>query len=112
MARSFRVFLFNQPPGAQAHNFNLNGFGITNGHAVLATAALLDSPPGTFGPDLNTRLQVHGPFVWISNIVPHGSGAEASGVEFVLHVDNSNHAVNTAATITVFDPCENFGTGG
>jgi hypothetical protein len=109
MARSFRVFYPNQPPGVEAKNFNINGFEITNGHAVLVTAALFPGGPGTFGPDLNTRLQVHGPLVWVSNIVPHGSASEATGVEFVLPVDNTSQPANVAATITVFDRCEGFG---
>lgn len=112
MARSFRVFYPNQSPGVQAKNFNLGGFPITNGHAVLVTAALFAGGPGSFAPDLNTRLRVHGPSVWISNIVPHGSANEATGVEFQLHVDNSSQPVNVAVTITVFDRCEGVGMGG
>ena len=109
MARSFRVFYPNQTPGAEAKNFNLTDFGITNGHAVVVTASLFSGGPGSFAPDLNTRLLVHGPIVWVSNIVPHGSSSEASGVEFVVHVDNTSQPVNVAATITVFDRCEGFG---
>ncbi len=40
MARSFRVFYPNQPPGGEAKNFNISGFEITNGHAVVVPAAL------------------------------------------------------------------------
>jgi hypothetical protein len=109
MARSVRVFHPNQPPGAQAKNFNINGFDISNGHAVLATAAIFPGGPGAFGPDLNLRLQVHGPIVWVSNIVPHGGPSEATGIEYVVHVDNTSTPVNVAVTLTVFDRCETFG---
>jgi hypothetical protein len=107
MARSFRVFYQNER-GRIPKNFNINGFNITNSSAVLVTAALWEAVPGQFGPDLNTRLRVHGPDVWVSNIVPHGSSAEAGGVEFMLHVD-SDQPVDVAVTITVFEPCEGFG---
>lgn len=88
-------------------NFNIDGFNITNSSAVLVTAALWEAVPGMFGPDLNTRLLVHGNDVWVSNIVPHGGPAEAGGVEFMLHVD-SDRPVDVAVTITVFEPCEGF----
>lgn len=106
MARSFRVFHQNLQ-GRIPMNFNIDGFNITNSSAVLVTAALWEAIPGMFGPDLNTRLLVHGNDVWVSNIVPHGGPSEAGGVEFMLHVD-SNTPVDVAVTITVFEPCEGF----
>lgn len=104
MARSFRIF-YRDEQGRIAKNVNLAGFGITNGSAVLVTAALWQAVPQTLGPGLHTRLNVHGPDVWVSNMVPHGSTAEAEGVEFMLHV-NSNEPVDVAVTITVFETCE------
>jgi hypothetical protein len=104
MARSERVF-YQRQQGRIAKNFNIGDFGITNASAVLVTAALWDIAPGILGPTLDTRLLVHGPDVWVSNIVPHGGPGEAGGVEFMLHVD-SNQPVNVAVTITVFEPCE------
>jgi hypothetical protein len=105
VARSIRHF-YHGEQGRHAKNVNINGFDITNGSAVLVTAALYTTPG--FGPDLNTRLLVHGPDVWISNIVPHGGPNEASGVEFMLHVD-SDQPVDVAVTITLLGSCETFG---
>ena len=104
MARSFRVFYRDQQ-GRIPKNVNLTGFDIRNSSAVLVTAALWEAVPGTFHLGLDTRLRVHGPDVWVSNIVPHGGPSEASGVEFMLRVD-SDEPVDVAVTITVFDPCE------
>ena len=103
MARSFRVF-YQDKKGRIPANFNINGFGITNRSAVLVTAALW-TPSGLLGDILDTRLGVHGPDVWVSNIVPHGGPNEAGGVEFMLHV-NSDQPVDVAVTITVFEACE------
>jgi len=104
MARSFRVFYHNQK-GRSAKNVNLTGFDIRNSSAVLVTAALWTPVEGGFHLGVDTRLLVHGSDVWISNMVPHGGPAEASGVEFMLHVD-SGEPVDVAVTITVFEPCE------
>lgn len=105
MARSIRKF-YPGHQGRVAKNVNINGFDITNSSAVLVTGALYTTPG--FAPDLKTRLLVHGPDVWVSNIVPHGSDQEASGVEFMLHTD-SDHPVDVAVTITLFEPCETAG---
>jgi hypothetical protein len=102
MARSFRVFYHDQQ-GRGAKNFNIGGFDITNSSAVLVTAALYNRPAS--GPDVNTRLLVHGPDAWVSNVVPHGGPQENSGVEFMLHVD-SDHPVDVAVTITLLEHCE------
>lgn len=104
MARSVRVF-YQDRKGRIAMNHNINGFGITNRSAILVTAALWTPNPGSFGDLLDIRLGVHGPDVWVSNIVPHGGPSEASGVEFMLHID-SDQPEDVAVTITLFEPCE------
>jgi hypothetical protein len=109
MARSIRVFYQNRI-GRVALNRNINGFNITNRSAVLVTAALWTPNPGSFGDLLDVRLRVHGPDVWVSNIVPHGGPNEASGVEFMLHV-NSDQPEDFAVTITLLEPCEVAGSG-
>jgi hypothetical protein len=46
-------------------------------------------------------LNVHGPDVRVSNVVPHGPEGAAGGVEFVLTMDAPT---DVAVTITVLDP--------
>ena len=107
MAFSHRQFYQNQS-GRVAHNLNFNGPPVTRRTVVLVTAAPCDVDSG--GPvfDPNIRLNVHGPDVRVSNIVPHGpeGGPTTGGVEFVLTVDSPT---DIAVTITLLDPWENFG---
>ena len=58
------------------------------------------SPGGGFF-DQNIRLNVHGPDVRVSNVVPHGPEGGPGGVEFVLTMDAPT---DVAVTITVLDP--------
>ncbi|MFC5667544.1 hypothetical protein ACFP3U_31810 [Kitasatospora misakiensis] len=102
MSRSARVFIRNFQ-GRAAHNLNLPGFKITPKSAVLATAGLWEPGDGFFDP--NVRLRVHGPDVFVTTVVPHGSDDEAEGVEFMLHADSPT-PVNVAVTITVFEEFE------
>jgi hypothetical protein len=43
----------------------------------------------------------------VSNVGAHGSGGEAGGVEFLLHVDWTT-SLNIMVTITVLENIENF----
>lgn len=103
MARSARIFYHNQS-GRIPKNINLPGFGITNKSAVSITAGHWTVAPGTFH-DPGARLVVHGPDVFVTTVVPHGSSAEAEGVEFMLHVDSPS-PIDVAVTITVFEEFE------
>jgi hypothetical protein len=105
MSRSFRIF-YKDVHGRIPTNFNLSGVDVTNKSAVVVTVGQW-TPPAAFFDLENVRLQVHGPDVWTTNICPHGSENEASGVEFMLHVDSPT-PINVAATITVFEECEGF----
>jgi hypothetical protein len=98
--RSHRIFYRNQQ-GRQAKNFNLVGFDITRRSAIVVTAAPCSLGGGLFDPDI--RLNVHGPDVRITNVVPHGPEPGDGGVEFVLTVDSPT---DVAVTVTVFDPCD------
>lgn len=114
MAKSHRVF-YENVKGRIPKNWNLPGFNITQRSAVLVTAAqwkldyMPPRPPQPgfhyFSPD--TRLIVHGPDIYVTNIVPHPPEGGAGGVEFILHV-NSDTPINVAVTITVFEPWESY----
>jgi len=107
MARSIRIY-YSNVSGRAAFNFNINGFNITNRSTVLVTAAPVEihAPPGLGFPSNfsdEARLNVHGPDVRVSNVVPHGPPAEASGVEFVL---TTAAPTGVAVTITLLEPWE------
>src|SRR4051812_16450857 len=110
MARSFRVY-FREQSGRTAHNLNIAGVAITNRSAVIVTAApgSFSGPPGlkyksNFDGN-NERLNVHGPDVWVSNVVAHGPEGGTGGVEFVLTVAGAE-PTDVAVTITVLDAFE------
>jgi hypothetical protein len=103
MAKSCRVF-YAQLSGRVANNVNLDGFDITRQSAILVTAAPCSFGQGFFDPDI--RLNVHGPDVRVSNVVPHGPEGGAGGVEFVLTMDAPT---DVAVTITVLDPWDVMG---
>jgi hypothetical protein len=105
MARSIRVFYSNMPNGVNRVNFNWPAINIKS--AVIVTAAEWQSGP--LGPMLDGS---HRPLlgaapIWVSNIGAHGSGAEAGGVEFLLHVDWTT-PLHIMVTITVLDDIEAF----
>src|SRR5215469_2915751 len=106
MATSYRHFFKGHSGGRVAHNINIDGFNITRRSAILVTAAPCDMGTSFLDPDL--RLNVHGPDIRVTNIVPHGPEGGSGGVEFVLSIDSTN-AVDVAVTITVFEPWETFG---
>ena len=105
MAQSFRVF-YAQLSGRTPFNVNLDGFNITRQSAILVTAApcSFSGQGGFFDQDM--RLNVHGPDVRVSNVVPHGPEGAAGGVEFVLTLDAPT---DVAVTITVLDPWDLVG---
>ena len=101
---SHRQF-FQQLQGRVPINVNLDGFDVTRRSVLLVTAAPCSLGGGFFDPDI--RLNVHGPDVRVSNIVPHGPEGGPGGVEFVLTVD-SPAPTDVAVTITVFEPWDSF----
>jgi hypothetical protein len=113
MARSVRLYVKNLPPGRTAFNHNISGFEITNRSVAVVTAApcTIGGPPGLFGGTNfdgdNLRLNVHGPDVWVSNIVPHGPEGGDGGIEFCLRLD-STAPQDVAVTITVLEPWESW----
>jgi hypothetical protein len=112
MARSFRVY-YRQLRGRNAFNHNISGVDITNRSAVLVTAAPgnYSGPPGlnykTNFDGNNERLNVHGPDVWVSNVVAHGPEGGAGGVEYAITVAG-NAPTDVAVTITILDAFESF----
>ena len=100
---SHRKF-YRNVSGRKAFNFNLRGADITVRSAIVVTAApcALQSS-GFLDPDI--RLNVHGPDVRVSNVVPHGPEPDVGGVEFVLTADAPT---DVAVTITVLDKWEGF----
>jgi hypothetical protein len=102
MALSHRVF-YRQRLGRQAINYNLVEGNITRRTAILISAAPCSLGGGFFDPDI--RLNVHGPTVWVTNIVPHGPEPDVGGVEFVLQVDGDT-PTDVAVTITILEPWE------
>jgi hypothetical protein len=107
MATSHRHFYKAHGGGRLAHNLNISGVDITRRSAILVTAAPCDMGTGFLDPDI--RLDVHGPDIRVTNIVPHGPEGGSGGVEFVLNIDSPN-PVDVAVTITVFEPWETFGS--
>lgn len=104
MARSIRVF-YSNIQGVVRCNFNWPVINIKS--AVIITAAEWASGP--LGPNLDGT---HRPLlgaapIWVSNVGAHGLGAEAGGVEFLLHVD-WNAPLNVMVTITVLEDIEDF----
>ncbi|MEU9131161.1 hypothetical protein AB0D08_24165 [Kitasatospora sp. NPDC048540] len=102
MAISHRQF-FRQLKGRVPINVNLSGFDITRRSPILVTAAPCSLGSGFFDPDI--RLNVHGPEIRVTNVVPHGPEPETGGVEFILDVDD---LTDVAVTITVFEPWSSF----
>jgi hypothetical protein len=113
--KSHRVYYPNVQ-GRIIKNFNLPG--ITHRSAVAISAGPYYQEPGgidegAFSHD-RARLSVDYPPGWpragvvlgsdvyVTNICPHGSTREPSGVEFILHVDSAE-PIDVAVTITVFD---------
>jgi hypothetical protein len=103
MVTSHRKF-FRNVSGRKAFNFNLSGADITRRSAIVVTAAPCALGSGGFlDPDI--RLNVHGPDVRVSNVVPHGPEPDVGGVEFVLAADAPT---DVAVTITVLDKWDRF----
>lgn len=102
MAQSHRQF-YHSLKGRAAFNVNLGGFDITRRSPVIVTAAPCSLGNGFFDPDI--RLNVHGPDVRVTNVVPHGPEPGDGGVEFVLDVTDTT---DVAVTISVLEPWESF----
>ena len=108
MATSIRHFFKAHAGGRTDQNININGLDITRRSAFAVTAAPCDLGTGFLDPDV--RLNVHGPNISVTNVVPHGPEGASGGVEFALNID-SREPVDVAVTITVFEPWESFGSG-
>lgn len=109
MARSWRLYI-QGVSGRMAVNHNIAGWNLDNRSTVFMTAApCAIGPPGVVGANFdpnNTRLNVHGPDIRVSNVVPHPPEGTAGGVEFVLTV---NSLTDVAVTITLLDePWEGY----
>jgi hypothetical protein len=104
MAFSHRQFIRNLS-GRKAFNLNLNGVEVTRRSVALVTAAPCDLGDG-MDPDI--RLRVHGPDVWVSNVVPHGPEGGPGGIEYVITVAG-DEPVDVAVTLTVLEPWDSFG---
>ena len=97
MPWSSRLF-YRQLQGRTAFNHNFGGSDIDKQSAILITAAPCTFTTPFFSQDV--RLNVHGPDIRVTNVVPHGDEGGGPGVEFVLTVDA---LTDVAVTITVLD---------
>lgn len=107
MARSIRV-LYRGQQGTIRKNFNWPPINLDS--AVVITAAEFTPQFGGFGggPKTLGRPLLGAASVYVTNVGPHGvAGAEAGGVEFLLHVD-WHHPLDVIVTITVHENIEEF----
>ncbi len=106
MAQSIRV-LYRAQQGRQRKNFNWTPIKLDS--AVIITAAEFTPHFGGLGggPKTLGRPNLGDANVYVTNIGPHGSGGEAGGVEFHLHVDFSR-PLDVIVTITVLEDIVEF----
>jgi hypothetical protein len=106
MARSIRVF-YTAQQGRSRKNVNWDAINLDS--AVIITAAEFRSAFGGLGggPLTLGRPHLGEANVYVTNVGPHGSGAEAGGVEFHLHVDFDS-PLDVVVTITVVENIEQF----
>jgi len=106
MARSVRA-LYRGQRGTTRKNINLNFINLDS--AVTITAAQFNFVSGGLGggPKTLGRPHLGAANVYVTNVGPHGSGGEAGGVEFLLHVD-FDQPLDVIVTITVEDNIEQF----
>jgi hypothetical protein len=109
MARSIRMF-YRAQQGTIRKNVNWDAIEVDS--AVIITAAEFTFHEGTFGgPKTLGRPNLGAAPVYVTNVGPHGgqpgTGGEAGGVEFLLHVDFSS-PLAVIVTITAEDPIESF----
>lgn len=106
MARSIRV-LYRGQKGRHRKNFNWDAINLDS--PVIVTAAEFIPVFGGLGggPKTLGRPHLGEANVYVTNVGPHGSGGEAGGVEFHLHVDHVN-PLDVVVTITVVENIEQF----
>lgn len=106
MARSIRI-LYRGQKGRLRKNFNWPPIKLDS--AVIITAAEFTPQFGGLGggPKTLGRPHLGDANVYVTNVGPHGSGGEAGGVEFHLHVDFGS-PLDVVVTITVLDDIEQF----
>lgn len=106
MARSLRV-LYRGQKGVIRKNLNWPRISLDS--AVTITACEFTPVFGGLGggPKTLGRPLLGSAPVYVTNVGPHGSGGEAGGVEFLLHVD-FGAPLDIAVTITVEDSIEEF----
>ena len=103
MARSIRVLYRGQRGRGIRKNFNFSPINVDS--AVTITAAQFSFVAGGLGggPKTLGRPHLGVANVFVTNVGPHGvAGAEAGGVEFLLHVD-FDQPLDVILTITVED---------
>ena len=106
MASSIRI-LYRGVQGRVRRNFNWTPINLDS--PVIITAAELQPQFGGLGggPKTVGRPHLGDADVYVTNVGPHGSGGEAGGVEFHLHVDFPS-PLDVVVTITVLDDIEQF----
>jgi hypothetical protein len=107
MARSIRV-LYRGEQGTSRKNFNWDPINLDS--AVVITAAEFTPSFGGFGggPKTLGRPLLGLANVYVTNVGPHGvAGAEAGGVEFLLHVDWDS-PLDVIVTISVLEDIDEF----
>lgn len=102
MSRSIRLLYRNQK-GRSRHNYNWDA--ITKRSAVIITAAEWKAGGDPF--DSSGRPHLGEANVYVTNIGPHDPEGGAGGVEFHLHVDNTD-PLHVQVTITVLGEIEDF----
>ena len=105
MAKSRRV-LYRRQQGQLRKNLNWPSINLDS--AVTITAAEFTPVSGGSAlPKTHGRPHLGLAKVYVTNIGPHGSGAEAGGVEFFLHVESAS-PLDVIVTITVDENIEDY----
>lgn len=106
MARSIRG-VYRSMQGRVRMNVNWDAINVNT--SVVVTAAEWSAAGGIFG-SLVGRPLLGDANVYVTNVGPHGSGTEAGGVEFILHVDWPS-PLPIVVDITAFDEFEDTFAG-
>ncbi len=106
MAQSIRV-LYRGQKGTSRKNFNWNPINLDSAVIITAAEFVPRFEERFGGPKTTGRPHLGAANVYVTNVGPHGSGSEAGGVEFLLHVDWET-SLDVTVTITVLEDIDQF----